>query len=230
MEHLADTYIACRKSVVPFDVPIGASREDGVGGAERLNREARSHPGEFLRLRPEQQSLAATLLALLTTNGGKRDIDEIVCNLSTLVSALDNPLAFYVRLLNTDATEFNEVEEFFRNVVDPTIAGMSYRRAEMGTDHSRHGFLNVAIFDTLHYASLVIVDVTGLRSNCFIELGYALGRQRRVIVTAKKGTPLPFDQQAIPCFFWNPTAPTGEVCHNLRSFMEKNMNRPPLVP
>jgi hypothetical protein len=51
---------------------------------------------------------------------------------------------------------------------------------------------------------ITIVDITGLRPNCFIELGYGLGRGNRVIVTAKSGTTLPFDQQAISLFLLVP--------------------------
>jgi hypothetical protein len=71
VEHLADAYIARRKPVIPLDLSIGASREDGTGGAGRLNREALANPSDFIRLRPERQSMASTLLALLATKGGK---------------------------------------------------------------------------------------------------------------------------------------------------------------
>jgi len=139
------------------------------------------------------------------------------------------PIAFYVRQLNPGLTDFDDVERFFREVVDPTVAGLGYRRVEMGTDASRHGFMNVEIFETLHYADMVVVDVTGQRPNCFIELGYALGRGARIIVTAKQGTPLPFDQQAIPCFFWSPGTPAAELERDFAAFIGKNLNRPTLV-
>ncbi len=66
--------------------------------------------------------------------------------------------------------------------------------------------MNVAIFESLHFSSLAIVDVTGERPNCFIELGYgSWQRQNRVLVTAEEGTKLPFDQEMIPCHFWKPS-------------------------
>ena len=229
VEHLADAYTARRKPVIPLDLPLGASHEDGMGGAVKLNREARANPNDFIRLQPEQQSMGAALLALLSTKAGKQDISEVVANLITLVGALDRPVAFYVRLLNSSMADFADVERFFRDVVDPTVGGLGYRRVEMGTDASRHGFMNVEIFETIHFAEVVTVDVTGLRPNCFIELGYALGRGARVIVTAKQGTPLPFDQQAIPCFFWNPVTPTSDTQREFADFIEKNLNRPGLV-
>ena len=104
VEHLADAYIARRKPVIPLDLSIGASREDGTGGAERLNREALANPSDFVRLGPEQQSMASTLLALLVTKGGTVEVTEVVTNLERLVTALDLPIAFYVRQLNPGLT------------------------------------------------------------------------------------------------------------------------------
>ena len=230
VERLADIYIARRKLVIPLDLPIGASREDGTGGAERLNREAHTNPGIFFRLKPESAPMGATLLSLSTTEGKKRDANEIVTNVATLVSAFDPPTIFYVRLLDRNAADFAAVENFFRNVVDPITAERGYRRSEIGTDASRYGLINVEIFETLHYADMVVVDVTGQRPNCFIELGYGLGRGTRAIVTAKQGTSLPFDQQAIPCFFWKPETPTNELKGEFAAaFIRKNLNRLSLV-
>ncbi len=174
-------------------------------------------------------SRAGTLLTLLATNGGQTDISEVVANFAMLVGSLDAPVAFYVRLLNPQTMEFADVEKFFREIVDSAVQKLGYRRAEMGTDASQHGFMNVEIFEMLHYASMVIVDVTGQRPNCFIELGYSLGRGNRVIVTAKSGTTLPFDQQAIPCFFWSPGKPAEDTLRDFQAFIDKHLNRPPLV-
>ena len=229
VEHLAESYSARRKPIIPLDLAIGASREDGTGGAVRLNREAHANPVEFLRIAPEQEQNAGALLTLVSTNGGQTDISEVVRSFSGLVAALDRPVAFYVRLLNPDMADFADVENFFREVVDPLVNKMGYRHAEMGTDASRHGFMNVEIFETLHYAGMTIVDVTGLRPNCFIELGYGLGRGNRVIVTAKTGTTLPFDQQAMPCFFWSRSNPVPDTVREFKAFISKHLNRPPLV-
>jgi len=152
-----------------------------------------------------------------------------VDSIMQLLAAIDRPTAFYVRLLNEKVKEFAEVEQFFRAVVDPVIARMGYHRIEMGTDRTEHGFVNVGIFERLHYSELVIVDVTGLRPNCFIELGYALGRPIPTIVTAAVGTVLPFDQSAIPCHFWSVPADAITATEQLLKFIEKNLHRPALV-
>ena len=66
-------------------------------------------------------------------------------------------------------------------------------------------------------------------TNCFIELGYGLGTQNRVLVTAEEGTKLPFDQEMIPCHFWKPSGSAADRKKALVEFWEKNVNRPPIV-
>ena len=131
-------------------------------------------------------------------------------------------------LLNAAHPDFPNVETFFRQVVDPVVVDLGYERIEMGTDDSRRGFMNVEIFESLHYAAAIVVDVTGLRPNCFIELGYALGREHRTIVSAQDGTVLPFDEQAIPTHLWG-VGSLDEQRGKLRTFWAKNIDRDPLV-
>jgi hypothetical protein len=227
--HLADLYQARHRPVIPLDLPIGASREDGTGGSERMSREARAHPCEFVRLRPEMSEAGASLLVAIGTKNGIAEIETVSSAIIRLLTAIDHPKAFYVRLLNKQVEDFQVVERFFREIVDATVERMGYRRLEMGTDPVEHGFINVEIFERLHYSDLVIADVTALRQNCLIELGYALGRGNPVIVTAKEGTTLPFDQNAIPCHFWNIETDAGTNKQALLEFIEKNIGRPPLV-
>jgi hypothetical protein len=107
------------------------------------------------------------------------------------------------------------------------MAEAGYGRIEIGTDSARQGFLNVEIFERLHFSSMAVVDLTALRPNCLVELGYALGRGANVILTARDGTRLPFDTAAIPCHFWRDS---DEVSiQDFRKFWETHVNRGPLV-
>ncbi len=58
------------------------------------------------------------------------------------------------------------------------------------------------ILERIRQAAFTIVDLTDLRPNVFYELGYADGLGGKVIVTAKKGTDLPFDVKDIPTIIW----------------------------
>jgi hypothetical protein len=229
VEHLADLYLRERKSVIPLDLPLGASRSDGTGGSERLAQESRADPSRFVRMRQEFRDRANAELAGLATRKGAEPDKEVARRIVGLLGMLAPPTAFYVRLLNKKHEIFPRVEEFFREVVDPVVADAGLHRTEMGSDETEHGFINVGIFDSLHFARVAIVDLTGSRSNCLIELGYALGRATRVILTAEEGTRLPFDTDAIPCHFWKPALGTDARQEELKRFWKNNVDRPPVV-
>lgn len=229
VEHLAEMYLSGRRTVIPLDIPLGPSREDGTGGSERLARESRAEPSRFLRMARGSEDWASAKLAGLATRNGQEPAEEIARSLVGLLCVLAPARVFYVRLLNSRHSSFAAVEKFFREVVDPVVTDAGYERIEMGTDPSEHGFINVGIFESLHFARVAVVDVTGSRPNCFIELGYALGRGLNVIVTAEEGTTLPFDQDAIPCHFWSGTMDATEGRAALQMFWSKNVDRPPVV-
>jgi hypothetical protein len=229
VEHSADLYLSRRKPVVAFDLAIGASRDDGTGGALRLAKQARAEPNRFLRFGPAFAGTEGAALAEIATRGGAVAATDIADRAIALLTKIARPNAFYVRLLNAKHPKFTPVESFFRNVVDPAVEEAGMSRVEIGTDKSDHAFMNVAIFESLHFASLAIVDVTGERPNCFIELGYALGNANRVLVTAEEGTKLPFDQEMIPCHFWSVSSSFSDSKRALVEFWKKNINRPPIV-
>lgn len=229
VEHSADLYMARRRPVLPLDLALGASRDDGTGGALRLSKQSRAEPNRFLRFVPADAGTEGAALSSIGTRDGNVASGEIAKRISTILSKVARPDAFYVRLLRPDHAKFDAVESFFRDVVDPVVGEAGLNRIEMGTDRTEHAFMNVAIFESLHFSSLVIVDVTGERPNCFIELGYALGNPNRVLVTAEEGTNLPFDQQAIPCHFWKAGEPAPDRQKAFSEFWKKNIDRPPIV-
>jgi hypothetical protein len=132
-------------------------------------------------------------------------------------------------LINKDVPEFEVVENYFRNVVDEVIELCGYERFESGLDTSKEPFLNLAIFLNLHYSSLVIADLTGVRPNCCLELGYALGQKKKFILMALKGTKLPFDTKMISCHFWSAEMSDDDRKRELIAFMEKNIDRKPII-
>jgi len=229
VEHSANLYLQRRKPVVPLDLPLGASRDDGTGGALRLAKEARSQPTRFFRFDPAFANTESAALADIVTRAGTVASAGVAERVAGLLFKIARPSAFFVRLLNPAHPKFGAVDSFFREIVDPVVREAGMTRIEIGTDKSEHAFMNVAIFESLHFSSLAIVDVTGERPNCFIELGYALGTGNRVLVTAEEGTKLPFDQEMIPCHFWRPADPVADRKKALIEFWEKNINRPAIV-
>jgi hypothetical protein len=229
VEHLSDLYLARRRSIIPLDLPLGASRDDGTGGSERLAQKSRERPAPFIRFQREGSGNENARLASISTRAGTVDVETVGQNLLELLRLLARPYVFYTRLLNPKHVKFDLVEDFFRDVVDPVVVEFGLEPLDMGTSLTEHAFLNVAVFDDLHYATVVIADVTAERPNCYIELGYALGQATRVIACAEDGTKLPFDQDAIPCHFWSASLPVDERRQAFREFWRKNIDRPPLI-
>ena len=227
VEHLAELYALSGKPVIPLDLDLGSSANDGSGGATRLAQKALEHPERFVRL--ADPGAAAGLLTRVSTRGGREDISEVVTAISDLIRALAPPSAFYVRLLNDSYEDYDSVERFFRGVVDPAVDQLGYRPIEMGRNSNEYAWINEAIFDSLHHSAVAIVDLTGLRNNCLMEYGYALGRAQRVILTARKGTLLPFDTQAIDCHMWEDDVEDTERIAQFQEYWRRNIDRPPLV-
>jgi hypothetical protein len=227
VEHLAQLYALAGKPVIPLDLDLGSSTYDGSGGAARLAKSALAHPERFARFNDPEA--AAGLLARTSTRSGTADVQEVVAVMGEVIRSLEPPSTFYVRLLNEEHEDFMHVERFFRYVVTPTVEGLGYRPVEMGRDASEYAWMNEAIFESLHHSAVTVVDLTGLRNNCFMEYGYALGRQQKVILTARKGTHLPFDTSAIDCHLWEEDAKDEARIASLETYWRRSIDRPPLV-
>jgi ATP nucleosidase Cap17-like, N-terminal len=227
VEHLVNMYSQSGRSIIPLDFRIGASREDDVVGGAGLAARALAAPGNFLRLPSEVP--AAARLAALSTFGAAPGADVLASRVVELLNELEPPRCFYVRLLDSSLGVFEEVERFFRDVVDPVVASMGFASFEMGRDEPEYAWMNEEIFTRLYFSSLVLVDLTELRPNCLTELGYALGRAQRVIATARSGTKPPFDLDKIPWFFWDSTADSDELRGELAAHLRLYASRPPLV-
>lgn len=227
VEHLAQAYVASGKPVIPLDLNLGSSTNDGSGGAARLATEALTRPDRLLKVGDPEA--AADLLSRTSTRNGDAPVQDIVSAVRRLILALEPPSTFYVRMLDESDPEFEHVERFFRYVVDPTVKKLGYSSNEMGRGATEQVWMNKAIYDALHRSSSVIVDFTGLRNNCFMEYGYALGRRLPVMLTARKGTKLPFDTSAIECHFWD-DGPDDEMrIFKFEHYWRRNKDRSPLV-
>lgn len=227
VEHLARLYAQAGKPVIPLDLELGSSSDDGSGGAARLAQRARACPSRFVRL--TDPSLGGLLFDGISSHGGTRPVEEVVSGVIRLLEELAPPMAFYVRLLDTTVPEHAAVEQFFRQVVDPVVREFDYKPMQMGQNSSTHPWMNQEIFDNLHHSQLVVVDLTGSRPNCYIEFGYALGRRLPVLVTLQKGTNVPFDAKMIKHFAWSTDRSYHEQKEEFRDYWLRNIHRPPLV-
>ncbi|MDE2987117.1 MAG: hypothetical protein OXT70_03570 [Chloroflexota bacterium] len=227
VEQLAQLYVDEGKPVIPIRCDLGAFSDDGNGGASYLHSRALGAPGTFFDLREGAGSATARLESLRVARAS--DSANVAEALMSLVSDLKPPRAFYVRLLDPESEDFDLVEAFFRNVVDPVMIERGYTPHEVGRDRPLAAFMNVEIFEGLHTAALVVADLTGVRPNCTMELGYALARRRRVIVSAMQGTRLPFDPDKLPTHFWSGDEANAKERGTFRAWLDGHLNMPPLV-
>lgn len=124
-----------------------------------------------------------------------KSTDQRVASMVQLLEALEHPHAFVVRLLNPGHSDYPDVEAFFSEVVRPIVEKeLGYKLIVVdGAQQFDYARRDQAIFEKLHRSSVVIADITGARPNCFIELGYALGRRLPTMLTVKEGLAHPFD-------------------------------------
>lgn len=223
---LANLYHDAGKPVVPLNLPVtppdaGARRLFGLGlssthaqrlfGAGDRGAHAWINRLNFSSRTPVAERVAAVL---------------------ELLEALDPPRAFAVRLLNPDHEDFADVEAFFEGVVKPVIEGeLGYRLAVVdGRQAYEHPRIDQEIFAKLHRSSAVIADITGTRPNCFLELGYALGRGLPTMLTVKEGGSHPFDIQTLAALHWKTGGSVEDRRRAFREHWAAIRARPPLVP
>lgn len=227
VEHLAQEFLAHKKPVIPLDLDVGSYQKDGSGGAMRILGEVLAKPEAFLDVGPKEATGA--LLSNLTTRQGARPITEVITAIKSLILQLTRPKVFYVRLLNRKLNEFNAVERFFREAVDKVIDAQGYQKVEMGATKNDYALMNEQIFAGLHFCEAAVVDLTGLRENCFTELGYALGRAKPIMLTAQSGTSFPFDVSPLEAYMWSDTDPNPLRIQELTAYWQRNVGKPAIV-
>jgi hypothetical protein len=162
----------------------------------------------------------------------RQPVSDRVAVLVDLLEALERPRAFAVRLLNPDLPDYVAVQDFFDVVVKPVIEEeLGYRLTVVdGRQAYDHARIDQEIFAKLHRSSVVLADITGARPNCFLELGYALGRGLPTMVTACEGSTLPFDITTFSGLHWKTTGSADDRRRAFREHWQAIRNRPSLVP
>jgi hypothetical protein len=222
---LANLYHEAGKPVVPLNAQV--SPDDT--GARRLFRLglASTQAQQLFRSVDQTPHTWINRINFATRTPVTECIEQIV----RLLEDLARPRAFVVRLLNPDIAEFREVEEYFDNVVQPIIESeLGYEMLVVdGHQPYEHSRVDQEIFNKLHRSQFVVADITGMRPNCFLELGYALGRGLPTLLMGKEGIEHPFDLTTFAGLHWKPSSPTEERRRDFREHWQAIRNRPPLV-
>ncbi len=224
--YLANLYHDAGKPVVPLNAALtppdtGARKLFAVGltsnKADQLFRSASKNAHQWIN----------------QINFSKRhSVEEQAAALVDLLEYLEPPKAFAIRLLSPAHEEFAAVDDFFEAVVKPIVEGeMGYKLVVIdGQQEFEYARVDQEIFAKLHRSNLVVADITGTRPNCFLELGYALGRSIPTIVTSREGSERPFDITTLGGLSWTTDGLLKGKKQAFRDHYKAVKNRPPLVP
>lgn len=224
VEHAASLYVERGRVVVPLDADLGAFFNDGNGGASKLYAYALSRPERMVLDRKEDYRRRLQLASVV-----RHEPVEVAQEVVGLLDGFAVPYAFGVRLLNPALPDFQHVERYFSGVLKPCLKQLGFQLQVMGLEASKGAYINQEIFERLHYAEVVIADLTADRLNNYLEAGYGLGRQTPVIFTAREGTKLPFDTTTLPVCFWSESRTDADLQREFSEFWAKNVGRPSVV-
>ena len=225
--YLANLYHEAGKPIVPLNLPLCAETK----GARRLYSFGLATAQTRRLFQIADDGDAHDWLNRI--NFPRRQVNsDRVAALIDLLEYLERPKAFAVRLLNPDHEDYTSVQDFFDVVAKPVLEDeLGYRLIVIdGRQTYDHARIDQEIFAKLHRSSVVIADITGARPNCFLELGYALGRGLPTIVTAREGASLPFDITTFAGHHWKATGNADERRRAFREHWNAIRNRPTIVP
>jgi hypothetical protein len=223
--YLANLYNQAGKPVIPLDFKLSP---DGKGSRRLFSRAMeRTSSSDFFNTTTQTPHDWMNRLNFGTRHDSMYRVNQVV----ELLKSLEKPSAFAVRLLNPGHADCAEVEDFFEVVVKHVVEQeLGYRLVTINRQHTNtFPRVDEEIFNHLHRSGVVIADITGARPNCFIELGYALGRSLPTIMTGREGSENPFDTNSVAGHFWNPRQSAAERRTAFSQHFRANINRPPLV-
>lgn len=223
--YLANLYHEAGKPVVPLNEPVGAPGTGSLRLFEHVGLTSTSAPRLF-------KTVSGSAHTWINRIQPRRGIPaERTARVVELLETLEPPNAFVVRLLNREHEDYASVQNFFDVVVQPIVEGeLGYKMVVIdGRQAYENARIDQEIFTKLHRSRMVLADLTGMRPNCFLELGYALGRQLPTMMTVKDNTPHPFDLTTYAALHWKDTGSVEERRRQFREHWAAVKNRPALV-
>ena len=220
--HLAELYLDAGKPVIPLDFKI----VDKGAGARKLFADVIKSESNSAELFSTKKRKPHAWMGRLDKGNELQ-----VKNLLELLDDLLPPAAFVIRLLDSEDENYKEVDKYYAKVVKPLVEGeYGFRLVTIDKQHSyEEPWINQEIFKQLHRSQVVLADLTGLRANCLVEVGYALGRRLPTLLLAKKGVQLPFDLQMRYTLFRKKSQSVAKKKKKFREHWHSALNLPALV-
>jgi len=222
---LANLYHDAGKPVIPLPDALCKER----AGSRRLFDLGLTSSAAPRLFKPTSQTAHTWVNRL---NAPRASTAERISTVISLLEALEPPPAFAVRLMDDANSDCRLVDDQFEGVVKPIVEGelgysLTVVDGRQGYDRPR---IDQEIFAKLQRSRLVLADLTGERPNCFLEAGFAMGRQLPTVIMCKKGGATHFDLKTVATHFWDPSATLDARKRALREHLEAVRSRPPLVP
>jgi hypothetical protein len=224
---LANAYHDAGRPVIPVDFPVSTT---GSGTHKLVEFGTASQDNAKKMFRTSDGITSLTWLERITPKK-RTEVKQTAEKVIELLTVLERPSAFAVRLLNPELPEYESVQAFFDIVVRPVLEDeYGYKLVVVdGKQAVEESRIDQDIFVKLRRSSLVIADLTGERPNCFLELGYAMGRGARTVVTARHGTPTPFDVKTYAAHIWKDAGDVTERRNEFRAHIESVKDRKSIV-
>ena len=223
---LANLYHEAGKPVVPLNAEV-SSPDSGARRLFSLGLSSAEAPCLFETV----EHSADTWINRINFRA-RQSLTERVSLVTDLLEVLERPRAFVVRLLNAEHEDYSDVQDFFDVVVQPVIEDeLGYRITVVdGRQSYDYPRIDQEIFEKLDRSRLVLADITGMRPNCFLELGYAMGRRLPTVLMVREGSQPPFDISTMGMLRWSRSGTAGDRRRAFREHWDAVKNRPPFVP
>lgn len=115
-----------------------------------------------------------------------------------------------------------ELNEVYENAIEPVLEDMEYTVYRVDKI-AKPGEITRQIYDEIDRCEVALADLTCDSPNCYFEAGYAYGQKKNLVLTARKGTHIPFDLATHHILFWEDKKELKEL---LREHFEKHILPP----
>jgi len=127
--------------------------------------------------------------------------------------AVEKGFLFIIMAMLDEEPVLDDIHSTFKRVCE------FYKlRAERVDDDFGFQQINLKVLNHIKLAEFIIADLTFERPNCYYEIGYAHALNKKVILTAKKGTKIHFDISTFPAVLYSSMS---ELERRLKEIFEK---------
>ena len=140
----------------------------------------------------------------ISTLNSETGLINLKCIRRPSAEVIDLSRCFIIMSMDSEKPELIDVweslKESIKNTGDKFGIDVSAKRIDdfKGQTHK----IDSKVFEEIEKSGIIIADLSGERPNCYLEVGYALARQRKLILTAKKGVKIHFDISSYKINFW----------------------------